>query len=241
MQKGNCPRDDRARLHLVLALALAAACGGQIQSESDGVSDAKVQRAPVISHAEQYDQSGPLTLLPVPERRDTNVEHEVKRIPRPPAGAQLRDPVHQTSAPLLRAPTINNSFDGVGNGFSGPNGTFSVNAAPPDTNGDVGPHDYVQIVNTDFAVFNKDASRGAVGTVRYGPVQINTLWSGFGGLCQADNDGDPVVVYDSIANRWLISQFAVTNPNPNYFQCVAVSTGSDPTGTYNRYAFSYAN
>src|SRR3989454_4611727 len=61
MQKGNCPRVDRARLHLVLALALAAACGGQIQS--DGVSDAKVQRAPVISHAEQYDQSGPLTLL----------------------------------------------------------------------------------------------------------------------------------------------------------------------------------
>ena len=239
MQKGNCPRVDRARLHLVLALALAAACGGQIQSESDGVSDAKVQRAPVISHAEQYDQSGPLTLLPVPERRDTNVEHEVKRIPRPPAGAQLRDPVHQTSAPLLLAPTINNSFDGVGNGFSGPNGTFSVNAAPPDTNGDVGPHDYVQIVNTDFAVFNKDASRGTVGTVRYGPVPINTLWSGFGGGCQTNNDGDPVVLYDPIADRWVISQFSVTTTP--YLQCVAVSTTNDPTGSWNRYAFSYGN
>src|SRR2546425_4360290 len=105
MQKGNCPRVDRARLHLVLALALAAACGGQIQS--DGVSDAKVQRAPVISHAEQYDQSGPLTLLPVPERRDTNVEHEGKRIPRPPAGAHLRGPVHPTSAPPPLAPPLN--------------------------------------------------------------------------------------------------------------------------------------
>src|SRR3989475_1005488 len=237
MQKGNCPRVDGARLHLVLALALAAACGGQIQS--DGVSDAKVQRAPVISHAEQYDQSGPLTLLPVPERRDTNVEHEVKRIPRPPAGAQLRDPVHQTSAPLLLATTINNSFDGVGNGFSGPNGTFSVNAAPPDTNGDVGPHDYVQIVNTDFAVFNKDASRGTVGTVRYGPVPINTLWSGFGGGCQTNNDGDPVVLYDPIADRWVISQFSVTTTP--YLQCVAVSTTNDPTGSWNRYAFSYGN
>src|SRR5438132_1001416 len=239
MQKGNCPRDDRARLHLVLALALAAACGGQIQSESDGVSDAKVQRAPVISHAEQYDQSGPLTLLPVPERRDTNVEHEVKRIPRPPAGAQLRDPVHQTSAPLLLVPTINNSFDGVGNGFSGPNGTFSVNAAPPDTNGDVGPRDYVQTVNTDFAIFNKDPSRGTVGTVRYGPVPINTLWSGFGGGCQTNNDGDPVVLYDPIADRWVISQFSVTTTP--YLQCVAVSTTNDPTGSWNRYAFSYGN
>src|SRR5437899_7940332 len=227
MQKGTCPRVDGARLHLVLALALAAACGGQIQS--DGVSDAKVQRAPVISHAGHYDQSGPLTLLPVPERRDTNVEHEVKRIPRPPAGAQLRDPVHQTSAPLLLVPTINNSFDGVGNGFSGPNGTFSVNAAPPDTNGDVGPRDYVQTVNTDFAIFNKDPSRGTVGTVRYGPVPINKLWSGFGGLCQTDNDGDPTVVYDGIADRWVISQFAVTSANGSstpYLQCVAVSTTS---------------
>jgi len=237
MQKGNCPRVDGARLHLVLALALAAACGGQIQS--DGVSDAKVQRAPVISHAEQYDQSGPLTLLPVPERRDTNVEHEVKRIPRPPAGAQLRDPVHQTSAPLLLVPTINNSFDGVGNGFSGPNGTFSVNAAPPDTNGDVGPRDYVQTVNTDFAIFNKDPSRGTVGTVRYGPVPINTLWSGFGGGCQTNNDGDPVVLYDPIADRWVISQFSVTTTP--YLQCVAVSTTNDPTGSWNRYAFSYGN
>jgi hypothetical protein len=142
-------------------------------------------------------------------------------------------------SPLTPSPT--NSFDGIGNGFTGPSGTFTVNSAPPDTNGAVGPQDYVQIVNTDFAVFNKDPSRGTVGSVRFGPVAINTLWSGFGGLCQTDNDGDPIVVYDSIANRWLITQFAVTNPNPNYFQCIAVSTTSDPTGSYNRYAFSYAN
>ncbi|HEX6776953.1 MAG TPA: hypothetical protein VF099_02075, partial [Ktedonobacterales bacterium] len=163
-------------------------------------------------------------------------------LPRLPQGAPngIPDNVQNTpSVPLTPSPS--NSFDGVGNGFSGPQGTFTVNSAPPDTNGAVGPQDYVQIVNTDFAVFNKDATRGAVGSVRYGPVQINTLWSGFGGLCQTDNDGDPIVVYDSIANRWLITQFAVTNPNPNFFQCIAVSTGSDPTGSYNRYAFSYPN
>ena len=83
----------------------------------------------------------------------------------------------------MPAPALN--FDGVGNGFTGPNGTFTVNAAPPDTNGDVGPNHYVQIVNTDFAVFNK------TGTALYGPVPTNTLWSGFGGGCQTNNDGDP--------------------------------------------------
>ena len=91
------------------------------------------------------------------------------------------------SAPALLIPATSKNFDGVGNGFSGPSGTFTVNAAPPDTNGDVGPNHYVQTVNTDFAVFNKR------GTPVYGPVPINTLWSGFGGDCQTNNDGDPVV------------------------------------------------
>ena len=152
----------------------------------------------------------------------------------------LNPHVQNRIGPVAIATTSNN-FDGVGNGFTGPNGTFTVASAPPDTNGTVGPQDFVQTVNTDFAVFNKDASRGTVGSVRYGPVAINTLWSGFGGLCQSDNDGDPTVVYDGISNRWVISQFAVTNPNPNYYQCVAVSTTSDPTGSYYRYAFAYTN
>ena len=131
------------------------------------------------------------------------------------------------------APAIALNFDGIGNGFSGPSGTFSVAAAPPDTNGSVGPNHYVQIVNTDFVVFNKS------GTVLYGPVPVNTLWSGFGGGCQTNNDGDPVVLYDKIADRWVISQFSVsTTP---YLECVAVSTSGDPTGSYNRYSFSYGN
>jgi len=197
---------------------------------------------PVVSWAVHHDVSAPLRTM-----------HGALN-PRPPKGAddnQLGPAIRQGApnslhAPIQghvspRIPTPTNNFDGVGNGFSGPQGTFTVNSAPPDTNGTVGPQDYVQIVNTDFAVFNIDSTRGAVGSVRYGPVAINTLWSGFGGLCQSDNDGDPVVVYDSIANRWLISQFAVTNPNPDYYQCFAVSTTSDPTGSYNRYSFAYTN
>ena len=138
-----------------------------------------------------------------------------------------------TAAVVAAAPTLLTSFDGVGNGFSGPNGTFNVNAAPPDTNGAVGPNHYVETVNTSFAIFNKS------GTPVYGPVPINQVWSGFGGGCQTNNDGDPTVVYDGIADRWVISQFSVTTTP--YLMCVAVSTTGDPTGSYYRYSFPYGN
>ena len=64
-------------------------------------------------------------------------------------------------------------------------------------------------------------------------------WSGFGGGCETNNDGDPVVLYDKLANRWVMSQFSVsTTP---YLQCVAVSSGPDATGTWYRYSFQYSD
>ena len=123
------------------------------------------------------------------------------------------------------------NFAGVGNGDYG----FVPNAAPPDTNGAVGATQYVQWVNSSFAVFNK--STGAI--VAGFPKAGNSIWAGFGGGCQTNNDGDPIVQYDKAANRWVLTQFSVsTTP---FLQCVAVSTTSDATGTYNRYAFSYGN
>ena len=143
-----------------------------------------------------------------------------------------------SGAATLTMPATSASFDGIGNGMSGPNGTFTVTSAPPDTNAAVGPNHIVQVVNTSLAVFNKS------GAALYGPVPINALWSGFGGLCQADNDGDPVALYDQLADRWLIAQFAVTNANGGstpFLMCVAVSTSADPTGSYFRYSFPYSN
>src|SRR5437870_10435421 len=116
-----------------------------------------------------------------------------------PQSRVTTDPVLQSTALSAAAPVTATNFDGIGNGVAG----FRVNAAPPDTNGDVGPNHYVQTVNTDFAVYSKS------GALLYGPAAINTLWSGFGGGCQNNNDGDPTVVYDRIANRWVISQFSV--------------------------------
>src|SRR5260370_41221330 len=97
------------------------------------------------------------------------------------------------------------------------------------------PNQYVQWVNESFAVFDKTTGVIATGFPKTG----NTLWTGFGGGCEANNDGDPIAQYDKAANRWGLTQFSVsTTP---YLQCVAVSTTSDATGTYNRYSFSYGN
>ena len=153
-------------------------------------------------------------------------------LPRPDAPA-VADPVHQIVAGQLQMPSVLANFEGVGQGFAGPQGSFTVTAAPPDANMAVGPNHIVQVVNTDLAIFNK------TGTVLYGPVAINSLWSGFGGGCQTNNDGDAIAQYDRLSDRWLITQFSVsTTP---FLQCVAVSTTADPTGTYNRYSFQYAN
>jgi Chitobiase/beta-hexosaminidase C-terminal domain len=195
-------------------------------------SQSVVRSSPSVEAAVHHDASPPLLSLPPAPRQSGQQVHPVRPIPRPINGGGA-DPAVSGSVPTLQAPAPALNFDGIGNGFSGPAGTFSVTAAPPDTEGDVGPNHYVQIVNTDFAIFNKS------GIAVYGPVPINTLWSGFGGGCQTNNDGDPVVIYDPIADRWIISQFSVsTTP---YLQCVAVSQTPDPTGAYYRYSFHYTD
>ena len=178
------------------------------------------------------DLSAPLSEMIKTAPPPSLVKHEaepLRRIPLPPGMTQLEDdPVRQhVTGPLT--PVVGSSFEGLGNGQYG----FTVNSAPPDTNGTVGATQYVQWVNSSFAIFNK-----STGALIAGPTAGNTLWSGFGGGCQTNNDGDPVVLYDKAAQRWVFSQFSVsTTP---YLQCVAVSTTSDATGTYNRYSFQYS-
>jgi len=117
----------------------------------------------------------------------------------------------------------------------------NARVAPPDTTGDVGPNHYVQWVNLRYSIYtlvrgvNNEIT--AFVPVLGFPKNGNTLWQGFGGRCQTDNDGDPIVQYDQLADRWILTQFAVGGTP--YTQCVAVSTSGDPTGTYFRYAFSY--
>jgi hypothetical protein len=184
--------------------------------------------------AVRHDLSRPLREIhPAPFIRAG--EHEGDdELPHPAAG-QIADPVVQGAPGEALAPTPT-SFDGIGQGFSGPSGTFTVNGIPPDTNAAVGTTQVVEIVNSAIAVFNKS------GTVLLGPVNTNTLFNGFGGSCQSTNDGDGVVRYDRAASRWIITQFAnVRSTTGPYFECVAVSQTNDATGAYFRYSFQYAN
>src|SRR5881396_4149288 len=116
------------------------------------------------------------------------------------------------------------TFDGIP--FPG----VGCSCAPPDPNGAVGLTQYVQIVNEAYQVFDK-----ATGNSVLGPNSISSIWSGFGGVCQNNGSGDPVVLYDHLANRWLISQFAGVSTITD--ECVAISTSSDATGSYYRYGF----
>jgi len=116
-------------------------------------------------------------------------------------------------------------------------GIPSTGALPPDIVGDVGPNHYIQMVNTDIAIYDK------AGTVLAGPSPINSLWAGFGGPCETGNRGDPIVQYDPIADRWMVSQFGFNvdglgNAIAPFFECICVSRTPDPvSGGWYRFGF----
>jgi hypothetical protein len=122
-------------------------------------------------------------------------------------------------------------FDGLSNADN--SAVFGFTVLPPDTNGDVGPAHYVQVVNILIKVFDK-----ATGAALLGPVKMSSLFTSLGGVCATTDDGDPIVLYDPLADRWLVSQFALPNP---FHQCIAISQTGDPTGAYFVYDFVMPN
>ena len=109
---------------------------------------------------------------------------------------------------------------------------------PPDSMGDVGPNNYVELINLALAVYDKQ------GNMLLGPVAIGDIWAGFAVPDCTDPSGDPVVLYDQFTNRWMLSQFTTSgldDPSRPFWNCVAISTTPDPTGSYYRYAFETAN
>ena len=103
----------------------------------------------------------------------------------------------------------------------------------PDTNGAVGENQYVEMVNRGLQVFDK-----LTGASLFGPIWIQSIWTGFGGTCHTGGEGDPIVVYDRLADRWVISQFARPAGAPEaQDECIAVSQTGDATGAWYRYDF----
>ncbi len=148
------------------------------------------------------------------------------RFPRLPRNPQETDPVLQTTAPTVGMPGVGASFEGMNIS------TACGNCLPPDTNGAVGPNHYVQMVNSSIAVYDK------AGATLMTPRPINGLWSVTpNSECFTHNNGDPIVLYDQLADRWMVSQFVVQASTENYAQCIAVSQTADPTGAYYLYEF----
>ncbi len=180
------------------------------------------------------DVSAPLSSI-IPIEAEKNAQdadmNKIFTLPGRGTTMNLNAPVEMDAAvqaaPISpNAPVTIANFDGVSN-ISG--------VLPPDTNGDVGPNHYMQWVNLSFAIYSK------TGALLYGPAAGNTLWAGFGGVCQTTNNGDPIVLYDQLADRWMVSQFAVPGGASGYHQCIAVSQTGDPTGAWYRYDFLWSN
>ena len=138
---------------------------------------------------------------------------------------QLQDTTGTGVTTILRA------FDGASNDDNAT--LLGGRVTPPDTDGVVGPNHFFQMTNLVTLITDKN------GTPVSGPFLNNAFWAGIGGLCEPNNSGDPIVLYDEGADRWVVTQFAVATPN--YAQCVAVSQTGDPTGGYNRYEFRFDN
>jgi hypothetical protein len=174
----------------------------------------------------KFDISPPLrSIKPLVAKTCTKSENEEEgAIPLGPVGPVVRDPVVQRVLGKIGIPAPIISFDGNSN---------LCGCSPPDPNGAVGPNNVVTMANLHFQIFDRS------GNSLFGPAANNTLWAGFGGPCQTENAGDPVVLYDQLADRWLLSQF--TSNGPTFFECVALSQTNDPTGSYYRWAISTGN
>jgi PASTA domain-containing protein len=215
----------------VLALAAAAALAAAIDQQPAGASAVPAQAKPphsagraIVIQSAKNDRSPALRFMH-PAAYHPAADREPNPNPATPIGNPNRpDAALQTKhyADSMPPPSLN--FDGIQ--FPG----VVCNCMPPDTNGEVGDTQYVQIVNEGFQVFDK-----ATGNSLLGPIAIATLWQGFGGLCQRNALGDPVVLYDQLANRWLLSHFAGTNVPTD--ECIAVSQTDDATGSWYRYDY----
>jgi hypothetical protein len=182
----------------------------------------------IVGHSYMNDSSPPVRSLPRSARPIAGLYAEVSPNPRPVSRHRdALDTVRQTRQFASKIPGPKLNFDGIG--FPG----VDCFCAPPDTNGEAGLTQYVQIVNQGFQVFSK-----ATGTALTGPLDIASLWQGFGGVCQNSGFGDPIVMYDQLANRWLISQFAGQPMDVPTDECIAISKTSDATGAWNRYGFN---
>jgi hypothetical protein len=139
-----------------------------------------------------------------------------------PTLLQQDDPVLQKEATPLISAAAGAAFNGIS----------SPGYVPSDSNLAVGPNEIVEVVNVQFAVYSK------TGATLAGPTNIQHLFAPLGGVC-VNTYGDPVVLYDRAADRWVLSDIGTNSSGSVGAECVAVSKTGDPTGSYYLYGYSF--
>ena len=203
-------RAKAATAEPIASYPLASPVQGRKQEVTTGVS-IRNDTSPPLREMKQLPIGGK-------EKREANENPKIPHFHKDAPDRVVQKTLAADALTSPNMPTADANYPGIQ--FPG----VSCNCAPPDTNGEAGLTQYVQSVNEGFQVFDK-----TTGASLLGPSGIQTLWSGFGGVCEFNGAGDPVVLYDQLADRWVVSQFAVGGTP--YTQRVGVSTSPDPTGT----------
>ncbi|OFV92099.1 MAG: hypothetical protein A3H95_05125 [Acidobacteria bacterium RIFCSPLOWO2_02_FULL_64_15] len=146
------------------------------------------------------------------------------------------DAAVQSVTPIPNMPSVGTNFEGL-NSQDNANTYAGTRFNPPNVSGDVGIDHYVQVVDRLVRVYAK-----ATGTPAGAPFKMSSLFTGLTGnqICSSNNDNyyDALILYDQLADRWILTQSAYTSTIAGtYFQCIAISTSPDPTGTYNAFRF----
>jgi hypothetical protein len=223
---------------LAVAVVIAAAvCVGATRTSTAAAGQPATPAAPppTVTWATAHDVSPPLRDMAAgriaPDAEDPANEPDLGPISADD-NRHSNDGALQSTLPAATIPATQQNFEGLSNEDNFNIFGFRVN--PPDPNGEVGPNNYVEMVNLTFAVYDKSGNR------LLGPVDTGTLWDNFSVPDCTEPSGDPVVLYDQFMGRWILSQFTTSgldDPSKPFWNCVAVSTTSDPTGSYYRYAF----
>ncbi len=133
-----------------------------------------------------------------------------KKDEQPDAARQTTRATHTLSAPLINV-----------------DGQTDANSCPPDPDGAVGTTQFVQAVNSSYQVFTKAGV--AVGAA----IDLKSLFPAI-----PSDDGDPIVLFDKFADRWVVTEFQVSTAPCGF--SVAISKTADATGAYYVYNFSNA-
>jgi hypothetical protein len=215
-----------------------SAAGTQVRTEANAGGPVTfyavkmVETAPVSSLPSSTAEADKTQSQPGIEANELNDVHVKQNMPGPGPGPTASS-ARTSSIQAVTATSPTYLFDFEGNSAASNTAFFGGTVAPPDTEGAVGPNHYVQYVNLLVGVYDK-TTHALIG----GRFALSSFFAPLGGICAATDDGDPIVLYDKLSNRWILSQFGFAGLNtPPYHQCIGISKTPDPTGPYYAYDF----